>query len=94
MGFLHLVQQDHRIGFAPHRFGEATAFFVTNIAGRRADQLGYGMLLHILAHVDAYQMILGIEQKAGQRLAQLGLAHAGGAEEEEGTIGAIGVAQA
>jgi hypothetical protein len=52
------------------------------------------VLLHELAHVDADQVILGVEQEFGQRLAQLGLADAGGAEEEEGAVGPVLVRQA
>ncbi|KWT97198.1 hypothetical protein APY03_1758 [Variovorax sp. WDL1] len=52
------------------------------------------MLLHELAHVDADEVILAVEQEARQRLAQLGLAHARGAQEEEGAGGPVGVRQA
>ncbi len=38
-------------------------------------------------------MILGVEHELGQRLAQLGLANAGRAEEEEGTVRPVGVGQ-
>ncbi len=36
-------------------------------------------------HVDAHQVLLGVEERLRQRLRELGLADAGGAEEEEGT---------
>jgi len=39
--------------------------------------------LAVLAHVDAHQRIFVIEHEPGQRLGQLGLAHAGRAEEDE-----------
>ncbi len=42
------------IGPPPHRFGELAAFLVADIARRRADQAGDGVLLHELAHVDAH----------------------------------------
>ena len=93
MGLLHLVEQDHAVGLAPHRFGQVAAFLVADIAGRRADEAGDGMLLHELAHVDADEVLLGIEEELRQRLAQLGLAHAGGAEEEEGAVGPVLVRQ-
>jgi hypothetical protein len=41
------------------------------------------VLLHELAHVDAHHVVFAVEQEAGQRLAQLRLADAGGAEEQE-----------
>ena len=34
---LDLIQQDDRVWFATHGFGQVTAFFVANIARRRAD---------------------------------------------------------
>ena len=34
--------------------------------------------LHVLGHVDADHVVVAVEQEAGQRLAQLGLADAGG----------------
>ncbi len=52
------------------------------------------MLLHELAHVDADQVLLGIEQELGERLAELGLADAGRAEEQEGAIRPVLVRQA
>ena len=41
------------------------------------------MLLHVLAHVDADHGLLVVEQELGQRAGQLGLADAGGAQEDE-----------
>ena len=81
---LQLVEQHHRIGPAAHGLGELTAFLVTHVARRRADQPRHGVLLHVLAHVDAGQRALVVEQPGGQRLGQLRLAHAGGAQEDEG----------
>jgi hypothetical protein len=52
------------------------------------------VLLHELAHVDADQVLFAVEQEARQRLAQLGLAHAGGAEEQEGAVRPVRVGQA
>ena len=37
------------------------------------------MLLHELAHVDADHGVLVVEEHFGERLAELGFAHAGGA---------------
>ena len=71
-------------------FGQPAALFVADVAGRRADQAGHGVLLHELAHVDADHRVLIVEEELGQRLAQLGLADAGGAEEQEEPIGRLG----
>jgi hypothetical protein len=52
------------------------------------------VLLHVLAHVDADHRALVVEQELGQRLGQLGLADAGGAEEQERADRPVGVLQA
>ena len=41
------------------------------------------MLLHVLGHVDADHRLLVAEQELGERAGELGLADAGGAEEDE-----------
>ena len=87
----HFVEQNHRVGAAAHCFGQLTALFVAHIAGRGADQAGHGELFHILAHVDAHHIFFAVEQGLGQRLGQLGLAHAGGAKEQEGANGLVRV---
>ena len=51
------------------------------------------MLLHVLGHVDADHGVLIAEHGLGQGLAQLGLADAGGAQEQEGADGPLGVLQ-
>src|SRR6267154_1869604 len=38
MGLLNFVKQDNRIRMTPHLFRELSAFLVSNVAGRRADQ--------------------------------------------------------
>jgi hypothetical protein len=45
------------------------------------------VLLHVLAHVDANQGLVGVEQEGSQRLAELGLADSSGAQEEEAAKG-------
>mmetsp|Transcript_30558 Transcript_30558/g.85596 ORF Transcript_30558/g.85596 Transcript_30558/m.85596 type:complete len:232 (+) Transcript_30558:807-1502(+) len=52
------------------------------------------MLLHVLRHVDAHDLLLVVEQLLCQRLGQLRLAHARGAQEHEGGDGLVGVGEA
>ena len=78
MRLLHFVQQDHAVGLAPHCLGQMAAFFIPDIARRRADQARNRVFLHELGHVDADEMLFRIEQEFSQRLAQLGLAHTRG----------------
>ena len=80
---LDLVEQDHLVGAAAHRLGERAALLVADVARRRADEPRDRVLLHVLAHVDANQRALVVEQERGQRLRQLGLADARRAEEHE-----------
>jgi hypothetical protein len=94
VGLLDLVEQQHRIRLAAHGLGQGAAFFVAHVARGCADQPADRMFLHELAHVDADHVVFAVEQEAGQGLAQLGLAHAGGAEEEEGASRPVRVRQA
>ena len=84
----------HRVGPAADGLGEVAALLVADVAGRRADQPGHGVPLHELAHVEADHGVLVVEQELGQRLRQLGLAHAGGPQEDERADGPVGVLQA
>ena len=80
---LDFVQQDDRVRVALHALGELAALFVAHVSGRRTDQLGDRVLLHVLRHVEAHQALLAAEQEAGQRARDFGLADAGGAQEQE-----------
>ena len=82
-GFLDLVEQQHAMRMLIDAVRKQPALIEADIAGRRADQPRDRVLFHELAHVDADQVILGIEQKPRQRLAQFGLAHPGRPEEQE-----------
>ena len=87
MGLLDFVEQDHAVRLAANQFGQVAPLLVADVTWRRTDQPGHGMLLHELAHVDANQVVFGVEQEFGQRLAQFCLAHPRRAEEQEGTVG-------
>ena len=91
MGLFHLIEQHHAVGVAAHGLGQLAALVVAHVSRRRSDQALHGELLHVLGHVDAHHGLLGIEQVLGQRLGQLGLAHAGGAEEQERANGTVRV---
>src|SRR2546427_828497 len=91
MSLFDLVEQDHAVGFSAHRLGEVAALLVADVAGRRADEARDRMLLHEFGHVDADEMVFRVEQERGERLAQLGLAHAGRTEGQEGAVGLVRV---
>ena len=94
VGFFNFVEQHNRIGPAAHGLGELAALLVADVAGWRADQPRHRVPLHVFRHVDADHGLLGVEEEFRKRLAQLGLADTGGAEEKKGTIGAAGVGKA
>src|SRR6266487_2161744 len=94
VGFLDLIEQHHRVGFASHRIGELTTLTITDVAGRRADQTRSSVALLELRHIDLDQVFLGAEHKLGQRLRQLGLADAGRPQEDERADRTLGIFQA
>ena len=87
----HLVEEHHRIRFAPDGFGELAAFLITDITRRRADEPRDRVLLHVLAHIQADHVVLAVEEGFREGTRQFGFAHAGGSEENEGADGAFGV---
>ena len=94
MRLLDLVEQHHLVGAPADRFGQHAAFLVADIARGRADQPGDRVLLHELAHVDAHHRAVVVEQEAGKRLGQFGLADTGRAEEQEAAQRPAGILQA
>ena len=94
MGLLDLIEEDHGIGLSPDSLGQLTALLVAHIAGRRTDQSGYRILLHVLRHIDTHHGIFIIKEVLGQRLGELCLADAGRSHEEEGADGLGGILDA
>ena len=93
IGLLDLVEQDHRVGIAAHGLGQLAALVIADVAGRRADEPGDAVALHVFGHVDAHHLAFVVEQLGGQGLGQLGLADAGRPEEEERALRLVGIAQ-
>ena len=85
MSFFDFVEQYHRIGFAAHLFGELSAVVESHVSRRSADEFGHRMSLHVLRHIETYNGVLVVEHGFAQRLRQLSLAYARGAEEQERT---------
>ena len=94
MRLLDLVEQHHGERLAAHLLGELAALLITDVSRRRTKETRCRILLGELGHIDANQRILIVEQELGQRLGQLGLAHAGGAGKDERTGRALRVLQA
>ena len=94
MSLLHLVEQDHGVRTTAHGLGELAALVVTHVSRGRTDQTLDAELLHVLGHVDTHERALVVEQALGQRLGELGLAYAGGAQEEEAADGLVRIGEA
>ena len=88
---LDLVEQQHRVRRLADRVGEQAALVEADVAGRRADQPRDGVLLHVLAHVEAQELDA---ERRGELLGELGLADAGRAREEERADRLVGRAEA
>ena len=94
MRLLDLVEEDHGVGPAADGLRQAPSLLVADVARRRADETRHGELLHVLAHVDAHQRLLVIEQELGESSCELRLPHAGRAKEDERADGPLGILEA
>ena len=74
------VQEQDRVGGAADRVGQQSALIEADVARRGADQPGDGVLLHVLAHVEAGE---GDAEHLGELARQFRLADSGGAREQE-----------
>src|SRR5690242_17250219 len=83
MRFLDFVEEDHRIWTPAYLLRELTAFFVTDISGRRANQARYRMPFHIFRHVNADERVLVIKQEFSESAGQFGFADASWPEKYE-----------
>ena len=73
------------------RVDEQAALLEADVSGRRADQPGHRVLLHVLAHVVADELVAEMKREL---LGELGLADAGRAGEQEAAGRPIGLAEA
>ena len=94
MGLLDLVEQHHRVALPAHGLGQLAALLEADVAGRRAHEAAHVVALHELAHVDLDERVLAAEHELGERLRELRLADAGGAQEDERADRSLGILQA
>ncbi len=90
MRLFDFVEQQHAMRLLGDGFGEQAALVETDIARRRADQARHGMAFHVFGHVEAEQRHA---HAVGELARDFGLAHAGGAGEQEAADGLLRVAQ-
>src|SRR5271155_2114558 len=93
MRLLDFVKQHNRIRRPLNPFGELTTLFVPHIPRRRSNQFRHRVLLHKFRHVEADEGFFGSEHELGQGSGYFGFAYAGGAQEQEGADGAVGIFQ-
>ena len=94
VGLFDLIEQHNAVGVAAHGLGQLAALLIADVSRRRTDQTRDAEFLHILGHVDTDHVLLVVKQGLRQRLGQLGLADARGAEEQEAADGAVRVRDA
>ena len=80
VGLLDFVQQQDRVRRAANRVGQQAALVEADVARRRADQPRHGVLLHVLAHVEAGKRDA---EHLGELAGEFRLADPGGTREEE-----------
>ena len=93
VGFLDLIQQNHAVGTAPDGFGELPSLLVAHVPRRSPDEPRYGVLFHVLRHIEADHGHLIIKEELGQCPGQLRLAHPRRPQEDEGPGRPVGVVQ-
>ena len=91
MRLLDLVEQHDAVGMRAHGVHEQAALLEADVAGRRADQPRHRVLLHVLAHVEADELVAEEEREL---LGQLRLADAGRPGEQEAAGRPLRLAQA
>src|SRR6202140_2286559 len=81
---LDLVEEHHRIRPPANQLRQLTTLVLADVARRRTEHAGDGVLFLVLRHVQPDQRLFIIEEELGQRAGELGLAHTGRAEKDEG----------
>ncbi len=77
MRFFHFIKQHNRIGPSSYGFRKLSAFIVSDISGRRPNQAGNGIFLHILGHIQAHHIAFVVKKAFRQRLGKLGFPYPG-----------------
>ena len=99
MGLFDLVEQHHRIGLAPNRFGQLAALAIADIARRCPFQRADGVAFLVFGHVDGDDVLLATIDRLGQCQGGFGLADTGRPAQHEYTdwlvriveLGAVGL---
>ena len=85
MSLFYFVKQDDGVWLRANLIGQLTALIVTNIAGRRTNQTGHRVLLHVLGHIQTNHGVFIPKDCLSQRFAQLCFTNTGWTQEDKGT---------
>ena len=80
---LDFIEQHHRIRPAPDRLGQLSAFLVSDVTRRSADQTRDGVLLHVFAHINANHCVLVVKQEFGESTGELSFSNSGRSEKNK-----------
>ena len=83
---LDFVEQQHGVRMLADRVDQQPALFEADVSRRRADEPGDRVLLHVLAHVEADELVAEVQR---QLFGELGLADAGRTREEKTAGGPV-----
>jgi hypothetical protein len=84
MRFLDLVEEHNRVGLATDRLGQLAALLVADVTRRGAHQPTDRVALLVLGPVETDHVVVGVEERLGQRARELGLPHACRSQKDEG----------
>ena len=85
MRLLDFIEEYDRVWLSADSLGQLTTLLIADVARCRTDQSRYGVLLHVLGHIDTNHGVLVIEEVLCEGLRQLRLTYTGRTHEEEGT---------
>ncbi len=94
VGFFDLIKEDDAVGAATDGLGELAAGVVADVAGRSAEEATDAVFFHVFGHVDAGEGGGVVEEELGEGAGEFCFTDAGGAEEDEGSEGAVFVLEA
>lgn len=66
-----LIEENNAERLFPHRICELSALFVTDVSGRRTDELLIAVFLRVFGHIETDASLLVAEQEFRKRLGQL-----------------------
>src|SRR5256885_4328223 len=88
IGFLDLIEEDHRVWMPAYLLGQLTTLLIAYIARRRADEPRDTVLFHVFRHVNADHELFVVEKKLRESAGQLGFSDARRPKKNERANGA------